>query len=75
MERTVGLRRFINGRQVLHTGRKGQFIEVVFAPSSPGGSREKRLMDFEEYERKVEKRTTSITGGDCVESPGESRSI
>lgn len=55
----MGLRRFIDGRQVLHTGRKGQFIEVVFAPLAPGGSREKRLMDFEEYERKVEKRTSN----------------
>jgi len=74
MERIVGLRRFINGRQVLHTGRKGQFIEVVFAPASPGGNREKRLMDFEEYERKVEKRTTTITGADSVEAPGAERS-
>jgi hypothetical protein len=73
MERIVGLRRFINGRQVLHTGRKGQFIEVVFAPLVPGGSRDKKLMDFEEYERKVEKRTTN-TGADDVQPEGNGRS-
>lgn len=65
----MGLRRFIDNRQVLHTARKGRFIEVVFAPLVSGGSRERKLMDFDEYERKVEKRTTN-TGGDDVEPPG-----
>lgn len=55
----MGLRRFLDGRQVLHTGRKGRFIEVVLAPIPPGGSRERKLMDFDEYEKKVEKRTSN----------------
>jgi len=69
METIVGLRRFLDNRQILHTGRKGRFIEVVFAPTIPGGSRERRLMDFDEYERRVEKRTTS-SGEDDVGQPG-----
>jgi hypothetical protein len=59
METPVALRRFIGERRVLHTARKGRFIEVVLAPLAPGESREKKIMTFDEYERTVEKRVTS----------------
>ncbi len=70
----MGLRRFLDGRQVLHTGRKGRFIEVVFAPLAPGESREKKLMDFADYEKRVEKRTSNTGAPDVdVTEAGRSR--
>lgn len=70
----MGLRRFLDGRQVLHTGRKGLFIEVVFAPVTPGGSRERKLMDFDEYEKRIEKRTSNTGDSDVdVAEAGRSR--